>query len=564
MGGHFLAAGNSAFQSTCRTPSPPPACGGEEEAMAAKRTEMHRLQELVRLYRMGVGCHERARLLRMGPNTERFYRGTILSAGLLAGDAGAVPDLETLKQVVLEHAPPKTPQQQESACDPWCTRIEGLVDEGLTPKVIYDRLRLEDPSFTASRSSVKRMCRRILRERGPRPSDVAIPVETKPGEVAQVDFGYAGRLYDPDGGMLRRAWVFVMVLGHSRHMFARVVFDQTVETWVRLHVEAFEELGGVPETIVPDNLKAAVIHAAFGFDEETALNRSYRELARHYGFKIDPTPPHAPKKKGKVEAGVKYVKRSFFAGREGSDVHDVQRALDRWVREIAGQRIHGTTGSKPLEVFELEEKEALGPLPPRRFEPVLWKQATVHPDCLVVFGRRQYSVPWRHVGRKVWIRATPSSITVYADDVRVATHERHGPGSRSVMDDHLPAQRAALRHRSRSYWEARADGLGEDVGRFIREVFDSDDVLSQLRAVQAIVTHLETFPVERAQAAARRASYYGSYSYGAVKRILKHALDLEPLPTTRPLDAWADGGPRYGRDLAALARNCMEVNHGNQ
>ena len=132
---------------------------------------------------------------------------------------------------------------------------------------------------------------------------MAIPVETEPGEVAQVDFGEVGRLFDPETQRLRRAWAFVMVLGFSRQMVVRVVFDQKLTTWLRLHVEAFEELGGVVRTVVPDNLKAAVIRAAFGVSSSTALNRSYRELARHYGFKVDPTPPYAPQKKGKVESG---------------------------------------------------------------------------------------------------------------------------------------------------------------------------------------------------------------------------------------------------------------------
>ncbi len=99
---------------------------------------------------------------------------------------------------------------------------------------------------------------------------------------------------------MRQAYVFVMVLGHSRHMVARLVFDQKVATWLQLHVEAFEELGGVPEVVVPDNLKTAVVRAAFGVGGATALNRSYRELARHYGFKVDPAPIYQPKKKGKV------------------------------------------------------------------------------------------------------------------------------------------------------------------------------------------------------------------------------------------------------------------------
>lgn len=112
----------------------------------------------------------------------------------------------------------------------------------------------------------------------------------------------------------------------------------------------------------------------------------------------------------------------------------------------------------------------------------------------------------------------------------------------------LPAERAQLRHRSRSYWEERADRLGGDVGRFVRDVFDADDALSQLRQVQAIVTHLEKFPAQRAQGACRRASFYGTHSYQVIKNILNQALDLEPLPTSRPSrTTWADP-PRFARD----------------
>jgi transposase len=97
----------------------------------------------------------------------------------------------------------------------------------------------------------------------------------------------------------------VMVLGHSRHQYAEVVFDQRTATWLELHQRAFAWFGGVPKVIVPDNLKAAVISAAFGVSSLPELNRSYREFARHHGFRVDPTPPRSPKKKGKVESSVK-------------------------------------------------------------------------------------------------------------------------------------------------------------------------------------------------------------------------------------------------------------------
>jgi len=522
--------------------------------MSNRRTEMDRLQELVRLHRMGVGGREAARLLRMSPNTERQYRQALLRAELWDGDVSELPELEVLKAAVLAQLPVVAPAQMTSSVQPFEERVRELAGRGLRARAIYDRLRLEHEDFSGSYDAIKRMCRRIVRGRGVRAEDVAIAVETRAGEVAQVDFGYVGKLYDPSTAQLRKAWVFVLVLGFSRQMFARLCFDQTVGTWLRLHVEAFVELGGVPETVVPDNLRAAVVRAAFGVDAPShSLNRSYRELARHYGFKVDPAPIYSPEKKGKVESGVKYLKSNFFAGRSGEDFIDIQRLLATWVRDIANMRVHGTTHARPIDLFESHERAALllRPLPARRFEPVEWKQARVHRDCHVELHKRLYSVPWRLIGKSVWVRATPTSVAIYADDTRVATHPRRGSGSRSTLDEHLPEERAPYRHRSRTYWQQRADLLAPEIGQYIREVFDSDDVLSTLRPVQAIVTHLERFPRERAVAACQRASFYASYSSVAIRNILRQGLDMQPLPTVAAAVP-ALPAPRFARSIAEL------------
>jgi transposase len=513
---------------------------------------MHRLEELVRLHRLRTGAREVARLLDMSPNTERQYRSALAAEGLLTGLAEQLPALDVLRAAVEKHLPrAAVPVEQQSGIERWREPVKQLRQKGVGPRAIYERLKMEDSTFSGSYPQVKRLCRALRRSAGVRAEDVAIPVETPMGQVAQVDFGHIGRLYDPQTHKQRDAWCFVMVLAASRHMVVRVVFDQRTETWLRLHVEAFAELGGVVETVVPDNLKAAVIRAAFNADGTSELNRSYRELARHYGFKIDPTPPYAPQKKGKVEAGVHYVKHSFFLGREGSDIDEVRVALARWSIEVAGQRIHGTTGKRPWEVFDELERSALRPLPARPFEPVVWRRATVHQDSHVAFDRRLYSVPWRLIGQSLWVRATAKSVCVYTDDARVATHERNGPGLRSTKEEHLPEHRADLRHRGRPYWQERASKMGPEVAAYIREVFDSDDVLSQLRVVQAMVMHLERFPGERARGACLRASFYGSYGYVALKKILQQGLDHQPLPAlTQPTPSVES--PRFARKMSDL------------
>lgn len=523
---------------------------------------MDRLVEFVRLHRMGTGPRERARLLGMGPNTERQYRKALGAAGLLDGAVEALPDAAALQAAVERHCgPPKAAAVHRSALEPWRERLEALSKGGVGPRAAFDRMRLEERKFTGTYPQVKRLFRALRKAQGVQAEDVAIPVDTPPAEVAQVDFGYVGKLYDPQTKTLRKAWCFVMVLAFSRHMFAKVVFDQKVDTWLSLHVEAFEQLGGVVHTVVPDNLKAAVVRAAFSPAETSELNRSYRELARHYGFKIDPTPPYAPRKKGKVEAGVKYVKGNFFVGRDGDDVTCTRRELDRWVVEIAGQRVHGTTRQRPLELFERVERPALRPLPPKPFESVVWRKVKVHRDSHVSFDGRLYSVPWRFIGKSLWLRATRTSVEVEADTLRVATHSRHGDGYRSTNDSHLPEHRSDLRHRGRAHWEQRAARMGSEVEAFVRDVFDSDDVLLQLRAVQAIVTYLERFPQARAQAACARARHFGSLSYGAIKNILTKALDLEPLPNApAPAAAGALSNPKFARNVTELFYP-METGH---
>ncbi|RMH39936.1 MAG: IS21 family transposase, partial [Alphaproteobacteria bacterium] len=192
---------------------------------------------------MGIKYREVARLLGMSPNTERHYRAILEAEGLLAGAVEDLPALDVLRDAVVRAEGASAPPQQTSSIERWRATIEGLFSDGLKPRAAFDRMRLDHPEFKGSYWAVKRMWRQYKKRQGIQPEDVAIPVETVAGEVAQVDFGYAGKFYDPQTGALRRTWVFVMVLCHSRHMVARLVFDQKIETWLRLHVEAFAELG---------------------------------------------------------------------------------------------------------------------------------------------------------------------------------------------------------------------------------------------------------------------------------------------------------------------------------
>jgi transposase len=223
--------------------------------MGSKRIGMHRLQEAIRLHRLGRSRRAIAGQLRIGRNTIREYFKAISKTGHLDGEPDELPAANILRVIIEEHVPSKEAPQQTSSVEKWKDKIDELrLEKGAGPTSIHDYLRLHESDYHGTLSAIKRMCLRLEQERGPKATDVAIPVITEPGEVAQVDFAYAGKCYDPRRGTTRKCWLFVMTLGFSRRMFCELVFDQKIETWLSLHVAAFEYLGGVPRVIVPENV----------------------------------------------------------------------------------------------------------------------------------------------------------------------------------------------------------------------------------------------------------------------------------------------------------------------
>ncbi|MDD6656313.1 MAG: IS21 family transposase, partial [Lachnospiraceae bacterium] len=209
-----------------------------------------------------------------------------------------------------------------------------------------------------------------------------------PGEEAQVDFGYIGIL--KVNGSPRKAWVFVMSLSYSRYMYAAITLDQSVQTFIRCHTEAFHYFGGVPQTVKIDNLKAAIVETDF---YEPTVQRTYAAFAQHYGFLPNPCRVYTPTDKGKVESNVKYVKDNCFKGRDFADLQEAQRFLSEWLSDTANRRKHGTTGKQPEKVFLEAEKEKLAPLPAQDFIFSKSGSATVRTDCHIVHEGNFYSVP---------------------------------------------------------------------------------------------------------------------------------------------------------------------------
>ena len=233
------------------------------------------------------------------------------------------------------------------------TAITEKLDAGLSLQRIWQDL-VEEYGYGASYESVKRFVRTIA------PTRRAVGVfHCAPGAEAQVDFFRGAPTLDAATGEWRRPWVFRMTLGHSRHGYEDAVWDQKLETFLRLHERAFRDLGGVPLVIRHDNLKAAVVRACF-FDPDS--HDVYLAFAAHWGFTPLPTQPRHPQENGKQERSGGYVKSNALKGRRFDSLDAHNAFLRHWNRTIARLRIHGTTRRQVWTHFVEVEQRALQPL----------------------------------------------------------------------------------------------------------------------------------------------------------------------------------------------------------
>ena len=286
--------------------------------------------------------------------------------------------------------------------------------------------------------------------------------------------------------------------------------------------------------IVPDNLKTAIVRGCWG--DEPQAQQSYRECAEHYGFLIAPCRPRTPEHKGKVERGVRYVKRNFLGGREATTIVQTNRDVRRWVNTTAGKRIHGTTKEKPLERFETE-RTALKPLPNSPYDMAVWKQVKLHRDCHLIFDQAYYSAPFRLVGQQLWVRGGSREVQIYTSDYQVvATHTRaQRPGRRVTNLAHLPHHKVAGLLLTRESCRQQAAEIGPSTQEVVGRLLDHRPE-DRLRTAGRLLRLADRFGQERLEAACTRALRFDDPAYMTIKHILEQGLDIEELPeTTKPL-----------------------------
>jgi len=315
---------------------------------------------------------------------------------------------------------PRRPPQRASKRDPFKPQIRQMLETyPYSAAQIFQRLR--EQGFAGGYSTVKAYVRTVR----PRRQPAFLTLAFAPGEGAQADWGSWGAVRV--GHTSRRLSFFVMVLCYSRLMYVACTVSQTMEHFLACHQHAFEFFGGVPHSVMVDNLKSAVLTRALG--ETPVLNPKYADFATHNGFRIVPCNVGKGNEKGRVENGVGYVKKNCLAGLDIADFRLLAPAVKHWLDTVANVRVHGETRTPPIELWH-SEKPHLGPLPVHPFDIATISQVRASRQFRITLDTNRSSVPAHLAGQALTLKTYPDRLCLSHHSQRVARHnrsyDRHG------------------------------------------------------------------------------------------------------------------------------------------
>lgn len=347
--------------------------------------------EIMRLHASGLSIREIARRTGFSRNTVRKY----------------------LRRPAVPRYGPRP--ERPSKLDPFKPYLRQRMAEG-----VFNANRLLHELRAQGYTGGKTILKDYLRPHRPaKASRAVVRFEPEPGEQAQVDWGEFA--YIDAQGRRRKAYGFVMVLSHSRAMYVEFVEQQDLSTLLRCHLHAFAALGGVPKTILYDNMKTVVLRRQ---GETVEYHPRLLDFALLAGFAPRSCRPYRAQTKGRVERAIGYLKQHFWPGAHFTDLADLNCQVQAWVAEVAHQRIHGTTGRPPGALLA-EERARLTPLRPAAvFASLFEEERRVSRDGYLSYGGSRYGVPWRYSGRTVTVRADELTVEIRDGDRVVARHPR--------------------------------------------------------------------------------------------------------------------------------------------
>jgi len=361
------------------------------------------------------------------------------------------------------------------------------------------------------------------------------------GEKLFVDFaGDTVAVIDPLSGDTRAAHIFVAALGASNFTYAEGRWSEGLADWISVHVNALGAIGGVPKAVVCDNLKAGVTKPS---RYEPGINRTYAELATHYGFAVLPTRIKKPRDKAKAEVAVQIIQRFVLArlrNRRFFSLDELNAAIRECVADL-NDKIMRKLGKSRRELLETIERPALKPLPAEPYRYAEWKRARVAPDYHIEIAGHYYSVPSRLIREVVEARITTTTVEIFHRGNRVASHAFSAVRNRhTTIAEHMPSA-----HRRYAEWTpARLMSEAEKIGSATLALFDAimqakPHPEQGFRSCLGILRLAKEYGAVRLEAACRRGNDIGARSYGSIASILQHGLDRayaqEKVPDGAPI-----------------------------
>jgi transposase len=506
-----------------------------EEAMARKKLTMRKVHEILRLKDLGLTQRQIANSLKISHSTVGRYLSMIESHGV-----SAETDEEALQAILY---PPRKPDLPSRPDPDWETIQKELNHKGVTRKLLWMEYREEYPDGY----SYSQFCERFNRwQKKTRKPTWRRPV--KPGEKVEVDYaGMTVDVVDPKTGEIRKAQMFIGVIGASGLIYAEAHWHQNLANWTGAHVRMFKYFGGLPEYIVPDNLKAGVKSPCY-YDPD--INPTYHELAVHYGVAVLPARVKKPKDKGLGENAVQQAERWILAPLR----HQKYFSLYDLNQDIAGQlqflnqRERSDNGRTRQDLFEELDRPVLKPLPNRPFEYLEVKTATVHIDYHVQFHGHFYSVPHALIGQKVLLKASEHTVTIYAQYQVVASHLREDRHGYSTTADHMPHN-----HRFVSGWSPQrflrwAEKVGPETRNLIAVMLESRrHPQQQYRSCLGVLKLADRHSPELLEAACARALEIQAPTWRVVKNLLENQKDMlaERIASRPPINHKHVRGDQY-------------------
>ena len=513
--------------------------------MAGRRLSTRKIKEVLRLHKeIGLSARQIAKSCDMARSTVKEYLDRAQRVGLPWPIPSELDDakLEHLLFPPTQLIPPERRQMPS---------LEFLYQELKKKSVTLQLLWCEYKQANPEGYQYSQFCK--LYHQWVEKLDICLRQEYRAGEKLFVD--YAGQtlpVQNPLSGEIQEAYLFVATLGASHYTFVEATFSQDLPSWISSHVHAFEFFGGVPEMLIPDNLKAAVTHPSF---YEPDLNPTYRDLAEHYGTVVIPARVAKPRDKAKVESAVLLVERWILAALRNHtffSLPELNQAISEKLKELNDRPFQKLPTSRRT-LFETLDKPALKPLPQTPYEYAEWKKARVNIDYHIEVDHHYYSVPYQLIKQQVDIRLTQTTVEVLFKNQRVASHARsYQKGKFTTLKQHLSKSHQAYLEWTPSRIIRWASKHGPHTERLITLILETRlHPHHGFRSCLGILRLTKSYSPERLEAACACALHIKGYSYKSVESILKTGLDqkkgwLEPSPPlTKPISHLNIRGKQY-------------------